>query len=117
MRVRNGFSSSVRERAACCYFFIRADNLVFQSYHHGNRLDHRTRFIAEYGMVDAFKIYAVLLCTVEVGNGLDVACGNFHQNGRTPFGFRLGEHFQQFVFQNVLHLHVDGSLDVVAFDR
>ena len=56
----------------------------------------------------------VVLCLRIIGNGLDFAGADFHEDCNAIFCVGAQDAFAQFGFDNVLDTDIDGGLDVVA---
>ena len=114
MRVLDGASLIHHLRACDDRRIDVAHEAILERHHHRYRLYGRAGFVAEHGMIDALHIFLALFAPFEVGDGLDFACGHFHEHTSAPFGIRLHTHFFELLLHDVLQSHIDGGGDVIS---
>ena len=89
-----------------------AHDAVFKCNHHRDGFHDRTGLVAKHGVVHTLVVVAAV--ALQVGDGLDFACGDFHEHAGAPFGVGFFTNLVEFIFHDVLHLHVDSRGDVIA---
>ena len=87
---------------------------VFKGNHHRDGFHHRTRLIAQNGMVAPFGIIAGNLVACQVADSLNLARGHLHKHASAPLGLGFAAHVVELGFHNVLQGHIDGCGDVIS---
>ena len=104
------------ERRAVHTIVDRLHKAILKGDHHRDRLHHRTGLESDHSAVQRLAESAVAEA-LDIGYSLDLARFHLHQNGCPPFGVRFLAYREQFLFEHVLKVDVDGGHDIISAFR